>query len=165
MSDSRNNDLAVSDHDEPIVLDNGPLRIDVGRDHLPTPSDGGKTWKREFTNFRDLLILTELKAGETPRVTLVRKLTGKSITLTVAEEMKPGIVFDTITIAEDGNKVKITAGSPLENDDDNPGIIVPKDKRKLRLTEIFVNNQSVEKFVVSNTFTCSKVSIVLIPKS
>lgn len=48
------------DHDEPIVIDNGPVRFEFKKKLTKV---NGKEWKRDFTKFNHLLIETETQAG------------------------------------------------------------------------------------------------------
>lgn len=53
--------LHAIEHDEPIVVDNGPFRIDLGR-HATAQPDG--TWRREFTSFAQLTIRVSSDGNE-----------------------------------------------------------------------------------------------------
>ena len=80
----------MSFHDEPLVVDNGPLGIDVGKHH----DDGdkvkpdGDTWVREISQFNNIVVICKKGAGvngeiETRIASLARE-PGKPLTLTLA---------------------------------------------------------------------------------
>ena len=50
-------------HDEPFVIDNAPLGIDVGPDHEPLLKGGGDTWTRECSILTHIVALKKEKSG------------------------------------------------------------------------------------------------------
>jgi hypothetical protein len=80
----------MSFHDEPLVVDNGPLGIDVGQHHDEGDKvkPDGATWVREISQFNKIVVICKKGAGvngeiETRIASLARE-DGKPLTLTLA---------------------------------------------------------------------------------
>jgi hypothetical protein len=78
----------VDEHDEPIVVDNFPVRIDFGEGHPTTPGTG-PSWKRDFTNaFHQVVAIFEDQSGGRMRHR-VKPAGGSQITFDLVRESDP----------------------------------------------------------------------------
>ena len=81
----------MSFHDEPLVVDNGPLGIDVGQNHADDPDklkQDGATWVREISQFNKIVVICK-KVGEVngeieTRIASLARERDKPLTLTLA---------------------------------------------------------------------------------
>jgi hypothetical protein len=81
----------MSFHDEPLVVDNGPLGIDVGQKHADDATllmESGDNWIRNVSQFNQILLICKKGAGvngevET-RITPLSRDPGKDLKLTLA---------------------------------------------------------------------------------
>jgi hypothetical protein len=94
----------MSFHDEPMVVENGPLGIDVGATHAGRPAiffqpTGTNNWERQFSQFNKIVLICK-KNNNTPSEAIETRITNLSRGLT-----------QPITITLDGNnaeKVKLS---------------------------------------------------------
>jgi hypothetical protein len=167
-TDQRNPRIAsISDHDEPVVVDNAPVRIDFGdRDVTSTP---GKSFSRPFTKAVHYALVLREKGGSRERPILISHLEGDPVIMKLAREATPTTVAETLTftVHESGGKytVRMTAtNNDFEQEGAKKGRVKPKGSDDLRLNELAIGADTVP-FVKDGQFENTKVTILLVPKS
>lgn len=161
-----NKTLETSDHDEPIVIDNHPARVDFGDKHATT-AGGGLTWEREFTEFfHQLLVITEDEAGNRIRHQVLNHLRGATITLDMVRasdaSAKEKLTFQIQADGSGGHKVVMTpANNEFEKDGGQQGRLKARPGQDdFRLTKVSAGARSINLKPGGNFR--KKVTVVLI---
>jgi hypothetical protein len=118
----------MSFHDEPLVVDNGPLAIDVGQSHAETQDaleELGATWIRKVSQFNKIVVISKKGGGvngevETRIASLSRE---KPLTLVMQDNSQVtiewngaghdelAIIPDTFRFSRNGNSRRLTQPS------------------------------------------------------
>ena len=160
----------VSDHDEPVVVDNAPVRIDFGNRprHPTTSSDNGRTWSRRFSNnLHQIVVLLEDEAGGQTRHKIISHLkgSGASIKFTLARESDIS-ASETLTFSLNGpdndREMVMTAGNEVfEEDGGQMGRLKAKAIADFRLKEIAIGGQTIP-LTSGDRFLHQKVTVVIV---
>jgi hypothetical protein len=86
-------------HDEPIVIDNGPISVLMGirPGHPPRPVSGtqNKRWKRDFTGLSHIVIQQLSASGEVERIVTEDLRTTRSVVFNLTSSAHPEVILDT----------------------------------------------------------------------
>lgn len=162
-------------HDEPIVVDNGPLRVDFGQgSHQPIeePTSNRKRWTRKVTTLSYLTILVEEDAPTGPDPSprnRTERIGSKVVTLVLAAPDAPATEVDRLTFRTTlplpDRRVDMRAGSTQFNPDPSEkGVLRPY--TDLRVKEILLGSRSLLNCLTpADQFKFRKVSLVLVPET
>ena len=151
----------ITDHDEPIVIDNGPLKIDFGRKHEPDGSN--KNWKRECLPLKAMIVMLEDALGNSQP--FERKKLKESDVLKFelsTEDMGRTESLEIRVVAADEEIVMVSTGD-FEKDPRTKGRIKPKGGA-LRLTKILINGTTFLDLAPNGGFGFRKAVVTLVPK-
>ena len=157
----------TDEHDEPIVVDNFPLRIDFGKAQATTPV--GNTWERKFPdNFHQLIAIFEDENGVRQRHEVRTALQGANVAITfdLARESNPSSTATlTFTLVPEGTgkKVVMTPQNDafvLESSGE-PGRLKPQNLTDLRLTKVTVGSRPPIVLKPGSAFK-KKVMVVIV---
>jgi hypothetical protein len=131
---SRATGFPLSGHDEPFVVDNGPVSVLFGTKHKVESLDGGKTWIRhEAQNFFLLFIQEQDDKG---KITHFAAWKLKMITL-VRVTLKDGDTLEFSMVQGSGtqNLQMVGAAHPLKREKDT-GRLTFKNNKKVVITQV-----------------------------
>jgi hypothetical protein len=140
----------VDEHDEPIVVDNFPVRVDFGSSQMhPTTPGPGKSWKRAFSDdFHQLLVIFEDENGARQRHRVLNAVQGAKITFDLVRESdataKETLKFELVSDGSGGKNAVMTPGNdPFVEENGQPGRLMPSTLTDLRLTKVSAGARSI----------------------
>jgi hypothetical protein len=142
--------MFVNEHDEPVVVDNFPVRVDFGSSSSHPTKPNGKNWERDFsTDFHQLLVILEDKNGDRERHKVLRGIKGAaSIDFDLVREsdssQKESLKFALDSNGTGGMKLVMTPQvDDFEIDDSQAGRLKPKTMDDLRLVKVTVGGRNI----------------------
>jgi hypothetical protein len=157
----------LNEHDEPIVVDNFPVRVDFGQavTHPTTPGPG-PSWKRDFTSaFHQVIAIVQDEAGTRVRHA-VRPVRADEITFDLVRESDPGekvtLTFRLVGGVTGQTSVVMTpANETFVIENNQKGRLKPEKLGDLRLTKVTSPGMTPINLKPGSAFM-KKVTVVIV---
>jgi hypothetical protein len=156
-----------SEHDEPIVIDNAPMKVSLSK-YAKEVTTGGYEWTRHFDRFATLHIIPREANGDpVGDDTTYRLCLECPVTLVMKENgNKPMGTEERIVLTPDKNAHKLTMKPARKYTEGNNKRLTPMDSPQLRLVAIeFTDRDNMKQthaLADTNDYKYKSVEIILI---
>jgi hypothetical protein len=156
-----------SEHDEPVVIDNAPMKISLSK--YATATSGGYEWTRHFDRFATLHIVPREANGDPAGNDITYRLCYECSVFLLMKENgnQPAGTEEAIELKPDKTAHKLTMKPEREYAQGNNKRLTPKNSPQLRLVGIRFTNrdtnvEQTESLVDGNAYKYKNVEIILI---
>jgi hypothetical protein len=149
--------LGLSEHDEPIVVDNGPVRIDFGRKKEPTHS--GDVWTRPCMPLRRLIVMRFDREGRVPSPIVHDLSPSHAVTFTLKQR---SVIISVKFVPQSDEVIHMSPAGEFEQETIRHRL-KPKRGRELRIARIEGLDSNRNKIDERFGMTDMRVTAVLVP--